>query len=60
MAGDVSGKFYYSRFCNNYAVIFNVLLNFKLKLYRFYHSLIALKWKYRQEKKHGDKGNCKR
>ena len=24
MAGDVSGKFYYRRFCNNYAVFFGI------------------------------------
>ena len=34
-----------------FRVIFNVLLNFKLKWYRFSHILIALKWRNRQEKK---------
>ena len=24
MAGDVTGKFYYRRFCNNYAVFFGI------------------------------------
>ena len=58
MAGDFSGKFYYRLFCNNcavffgFCVVFNVLLNYKLKWYRFSHdSLIALKWRNRQEKK---------
>ena len=34
-----------------FRVIFNVLSDFKLKLYRFSHSLIALKLRNRQEKK---------
>ena len=44
-------RFFNTQYSLVFRVISNVLLNFKLKWYRFSHSLVALKWRNRQERK---------